>query len=186
MRQWQIRIVYWIVFLSAALTPVLAGDFSDDAISVFQKNRKLNNDFRAAVESGPPEEVRLKGKIITDYSENEYTQILRALAKHYCADPRDHVLGEFVATLVHSAGSAYEYPRYVFAELYACEPDHVTEAIRALKPADQKLAVGDLNWGFLNITHGKNDTFPNYKNLAGRLDKLKREIGYSEEIRSTQ
>lgn len=163
----------------------LAGDFDDEAILVLQQHRKLNNEFLATVGSGHIEEQRLKRRALADHRENEYTGILRVLAERFCSSPRDEVLRELVATVVNTSNSAYEYPSFVLARIFACEPDRVTEEILALKPEEQKSAVDDLDWGFQNITYGKSDTFADYDNLSGRLHQIKREIAHNLQIQAT-
>lgn len=147
---------------------IFANDFSDNAISVFQELRKLNEESRASFMSGDTNFSKEKGPLLAA-RKDEYTNILKTLPKEYCADPQPDLLKEFINTLI---GTTDEYPTYVFAELYACDPDTVTKQILALKPEDQKKIAEDLSWGFKNITY-KIESLPNYKELKAKIKNLK-------------
>ena len=109
-----------------------------------------------------------KGKLLAT-KKDEYTKILRALPDEYCADPQTDLLKEFIKTLI---GTTDEYPTYVFAELYACDPESVTKEILSLKPEDKIKIFDDLEWGFKNVTY-KLESLPNYKELKEKLKNLK-------------
>jgi hypothetical protein len=78
-------------------------------------------------------------------------------------------LREFIKTLI---GTTDEYPTYVFAELYACDPDRVIKEILSLSSEDQKKICENLDWGFKNITY-KIESLPNYNELKEKLNNLK-------------
>ena len=115
---------------------------------------------------------REKGKLLAEHKDNEYAYILKSLPEEYCADPQVDVLNELMKTLIGTANSGDEYPMYVFAELYACDPDRVTKEILSLTPEDQQLIVENLDYGFKNITY-KVESLPNYKQLIKKLKNLK-------------
>ena len=158
-----LTVVFYIFPVTA-----FASDFSDRAISVFQELRKLNEESIAAFMSGDSNFQKEKGPLLAAKN-NEFTGILKSLPKEYCADPQMDLLREFIKILI---GSRDEYPTYVFAELYACDPDRVTKEILSLSPDDQKKIFDDLDWGFKNITY-KVESLPNYKELKERLNNLK-------------
>jgi hypothetical protein len=145
-----------------------ANDFSNRAISVFQELRKLDQESRAAFMSGDRNFQEEKGQLFAD-KKDEFTSILKSLPREYCADPQMDLLREFIKTLI---GTTDEYPTYVFAELYACDPDRVIKEILSLTPEDQKKIFDDLDWGFKNITY-KVESLPNYKELKEKLNNLK-------------
>ena len=149
-----------------------ANDFNNRAISAFQKFQKLNSEWSAAFLSGDREAQREKGKLLADHKANEFTYVLKSLSKEYCADPQADVLREFIKTILSTSSSGDEYPLYVFAELYACDPDMVTKEILSLNSEDQKKIIENLDWGFKNITY-KIESSPNYKELTEKLNKLK-------------
>ena len=99
-----------------------------------------------------------------------YGIILKSLPGEYCANPQPDVLSEFIQTLT---GITDEYPTYVFAELYACDPDRVIKEIQSLTGEDQKKIVENLDWGCKIMTY-KIESLPNYKELMKKLDNLKR------------
>lgn len=145
-----------------------ANDFSNRAISVFQELRKLDEESRAAFMSGDRNFQKEKGQLLADKKE-EFTGILKSLPKEYCADPQMDLLREFIKTLI---GTNDEYPTYVFAELYSCDPDRVIKEILSITLEDQKKIVENLDWGFKNITY-KVESLPNYKELKEKLNNLK-------------
>lgn len=149
-----------------------ANDFHDRAISVLQEFRKLNNEWSSAFLSGDSAMQREKGKLLADLKANELPYILKSLPKEYCADPQMDVLREFIKTLISTQNSGDEYTTYVFAELYACDPDRVTKEILSLKHEDQQIMVENLDYGFKNITY-KVESLPNYKELIKKLKNLK-------------
>lgn len=148
-----------------------AKDFTNKAISVFQEYRKLNEESRAAFMSGDRNFQKEKGKLLAAKTE-EYNKILKSLPGEYCADPDQDLLSEYIKTMV---GTSDEYPTYVLAELYACDPESVKKEILSLKPEDQKKVVEDLSWGFKNITY-KVESLPNYKDLKEKLKAFKKMI----------
>jgi hypothetical protein len=145
-----------------------ANDFSNRAISVFQELRKLNEESRAAFMSGDRNFQEKKGELFAA-KKDEFASIVKSLSKEYCADPQVDLLREFIKTLI---GTTDEYPTYVFAELYACDPDRVIKEILSLTPEAQKEVFDDLDWGFKNITY-KIESLPNYKELKEKLNNLK-------------
>jgi hypothetical protein len=158
---------FTVVFYIFPVT-TFANDFSNRAISVFQELRKLDEESRAAFMSGDRNFQKEKGQLLAA-KKDEFTSILKSLPKEYCADPQMDLLREFIKTLISTTD---EYPTYVFAELYACDPDTVTKEILSLTPEDQNKIVENLNWGFKNITY-KIESLPNYKELKEKLNNLK-------------
>jgi len=145
-----------------------ANDFSNRAISVFQELRKLNEESIAAFMSGDRTFQEKKGQLLAD-KKGEFASIMKSLSREYCTDPQMDLLREFIKTLI---GIRDEYPTYVFAELYACDPDRVIKEILSLTPEDQREIFDDLDWGFKNITY-KVESLPNYKELKEKLNNLK-------------
>jgi hypothetical protein len=160
-----------VVFCLFSVTS-FANDFHNRAISGLQKFRKLNEEWSSAFLSGDRAVQQEKGKLLAEHKDNEYAYILKALPEEYCADPQVDVLKELMKTLIGAASSGDEYPMYVFAEFYACDPDGVTEEILALTPEDQQIIVENLDYGFKNITY-KIESLPNYKQLTKKLKNLK-------------
>ena len=160
-----------VVFCNFSVT-TYANDFHGRAISALQKMRKLSQEWSSAFLSGDSAMQREKGKLLAEHKDNEYAYILKSLPEEYCADPQVDVLKELMKTLIGTANSGDEYPMYVFAELYACDPDRVTKEILSLTPEDQQLIVENLDYGFKNITY-KVESLPNYKQLIKKLKNLK-------------
>jgi len=158
---------FTVVFYIFTVT-TFANDFSNRAISVFQELKKLDEESRAAFMSGDSNFQKEKGPLLAA-KKDEFTSILKSLPREYCADPQMDLLREFIKALV---GTTDEYPTYVFAELYACDPDRVTKEILSLTPEDQRKICDDLDWGFKNITY-KVESLPNYKELKEKLNNLK-------------
>jgi hypothetical protein len=148
-----------------------ASDFSDRATSAFQEYQKTNNEVRTAFLSGDIASLREKGELLETHKEN-FTKILKSLPGEYCADPQTDLLRAFIKTLI---GITDEYPTYVFAELYACDPDRVIKEIQSLTPEDHRKMVDDLDYGFKIMTY-KLESLPNYKELVKELNKLKKMI----------
>ena len=148
-----------------------ANDFGNRAISAFQELGKLNDEYRKAFISGDRALTGEKGKLL-ETQRDKVSRILRSLPKEYCADPDMNLLREFIKTLVGIATSTDEYPTYVFAELYACDPDRVIKEILSLPPGNQKIICDALDWGFKNITY-KVESLPDYKELKEKLNNLK-------------
>lgn len=159
---------FTVVFCILPIT-AFADDFSNKAISVFKEYRKASDEWSAAFLSGDSAVQKEKGKLL-NAQEEEFKKILKSLPQEYCADPQTVLLKEFIKTLI---GINDEYPTYVFAELYSCDPDGVTKEIQSLKPEDQIKIVENLTWGFKNITY-KIESLPNYKELVENLDKIKK------------
>ena len=157
-----------VVFYIFPVT-AFANDFSNRAISAFQEYSTLNNESRAAFLSGDRASLKEKGKLLDNLKDNEISDILKSLPGEYCAEPQEDLLREFIKTLISLTD---EYPTYVFAELYACDPDRVTKEILSLKPDDKRKIIYDLDWGFKNITY-KIGSLPNYKELKEKLNNLK-------------
>ena len=158
---------FTVIFCILPIT-AFSDDFSSKAISVFKKYRKASEESSAAFLSGDSAVQQEKGKLLTA-QEEEFKKILKSLPDEYCADPQTDLLKEFIKTLI---GINDEYPTYVFAELYSCDPDRVTKEIQSLKPEDQIKIVENLAWGFKNINY-KVESLPNYKELVEKLDKIK-------------
>jgi hypothetical protein len=158
---------FTVVFYLFPVT-TFANDFSNRAISVFQELRKLDEESRAAFMSGDRNFQKEKGELLAT-KKDEFTNILRSLPGEYCADPQMDLLREFIKTLISTTD---EYPTYVFAELYACDPDRVIKEILSLASEDQKKICENLDWGFKNITY-KIESLPNYKELKEKLNNLK-------------
>ena len=158
-----LTVVFYILPITA-----FSNDFSNRAISVFQEYKKANEEWSSAFLSGDSDLQKEKGKLLTA-REKEYNKILKTLPKEYCAAPQTDLLREFIKTLI---GTTDEYPTYVFAELYSCDPDRVTKEIQSLKPEDQIKIVENLSWGFKNIKY-KVESLPNYQELVENLNKLK-------------
>jgi hypothetical protein len=156
-----------VVFYIFPVT-TFANDFSTRAISVFQEFRKLNDEVRASFLSGDSAVLSEKGKLL-ETQKTEFTKILKSLPGEYCADPQIDLLREFIKTLI---GTTDEYPTYVFAELYACDPEKITEEILSLAPEDKRKIVENLDWGFKIMTY-KLESLPNYKELIKKLNNLK-------------
>lgn len=152
-----------------------AENYNNRAISAFQKLRKLTDEWTTAFLSRDSEGQSEKGKLLTDHKDNEFAYILKSLPEEYCSDPQMDVLREFMKTLISTANSGDEYPIYVFAELYACDPDRVTKEILSLTPEERNVIVENLGYGFKNITY-KVESLPNYKELIEKLDNLKSKI----------
>lgn len=148
-----------------------ADDSSDKAISVFKDYRKLNSEMGAAFMSGDMEAQKEKGALL-DAKKEEFETILKTLARDYCAAPKADLLKEYINTLISITD---EYPTYVFAELFACDPDNVTKEILALPPDDQKKICEDLSYGFKNIAY-KIEARPDHKKLVEKLDNLKKTV----------
>jgi hypothetical protein len=165
-------IFYVVVVLYIFPATAFANDFSDKAISTFQEYRKLNDEMRAAFMSGDSAVQKEKGKLLSDLEEN-FNNTVKSLPKEYCDDPQDDLLREFIKTLI---SVSEEYPTYVFAELYVCNPDRIAKEILSLTPEENKRKIfDDLEWGFKNIAY-KVESRPNYKELKKRLKNLKKEI----------
>ena len=162
---------FTVVFCILSIT-ANANDFHNRAISAFQKMRKLNQEWSSAFLSGDSAMQREKGKLLADHKANEFTYILKSLPEEYCADPQVEVLREFIETIMSTSNSGDEYPTYVFAELYACDPDRVSKEILSLTPEDQQIIIENLDYGFKNITY-KIESLPNYEQLIEKLKKLK-------------
>ena len=145
-----------------------ADDYSIKAISAFQEFQKASEEWSSAFLSGDSDLQKEKGKLLEN-TKDSFTRILKSLPEKYCAAPQIDLLREFIKTLISITD---EYPTYVFAELYACDPDAVTKEILSLSSDDQKKIIENLDWGFKNITY-KIESLPNYKELAGKLNKLK-------------
>lgn len=158
---------FTVVFYIYPVT-AFASDFSDRAISAFQEYRKSNHEVRTAFLSGDRASLMEKRELHETHKGN-FTKILKSLPGEYCDDPQMDVLREFIKTLI---GITDEYPTYVFAELYACDPDTVTKEIQSLTPEDQRKIVENLDWGFKIMTY-KIESLPNYKELIKRLNNLK-------------
>jgi hypothetical protein len=148
-----------------------ADDSSDKAISVFKEYRKLTSEMGAAFMSGDMEAQKEKGALL-EVKKEEFNSILKTLAGDYCALPKAGLLKEYINTLISITD---EYPTYVFAELFACDPENVTKEILALKHDDQKKICEDLSYGFKNITY-KIESRTDYKELVEKLDKLKKTV----------
>ena len=148
-----------------------ASDFSDRAILAFQEYQKTNNEVRTAFLTGDTDSLREKGELLETRKDN-FTKILKSLPGEYCADPQADLLREFIKILT---GITDEYPTYVFAEIYACDPDRVIKEILSLPPENQKIICDDLDWGFKNITY-KVKSLPDYKELKEKLNNLKMTI----------
>ena len=159
-----------VVFYLFPVT-TFANDFSSRAISEFQKYRKLNEEWGAAFMSGDSAAQKEKGKLLVEQEKN-FNNILKSLPGEYCADPEIDLLKEYIKTLISISD---EYPTYVFAELYACDPDRVTKEILSLKSEDQKKIIENLDWGFKNIKY-KVESLPNYKELKEKIKNLKSTI----------
>ena len=156
-------VVFYIFQVTA-----FANDFSDRAISVFQELRKLDEESRAAFMSGDRNFNKEKGPLLAAKKE-EFTDILKSLPKEYCTAPQMDLLKAYIKTLISITD---EYPTYVFAELYSCDPDTVIKEILAQPTEDQKKLCDDLNYGFKNIAY-KVESLPNYKELKEKLNNLK-------------
>ena len=166
--------VFCVVLVSCIFsTTAFAEDFSNRAISAFQKFRELNQEWSTAFMSGDSAAQKEKGKLLSDHKDGEFAYILKVLPEKYCADPQTDVLKEFIKTVISTANSGDEYPTYVFAELYACDPVRVTEEILSLTPEEQPAIIENLDYGFKNISF-KTESLPNYKELCKKLDKLKK------------
>ena len=152
-----------------------ADDFGERAISAFQKYRTLNEEWTAAFLSGDGDVQGETGKLLTEHENNEFAFVLKSLPEKYCSDPRMDVLQEFMKTLIITANSGAEYPIYVFAELFACDPGGVKKGILSLPSEDQKVIIENLDYGFKNIAY-KIESLPNYKDLVKKLDGLKKEV----------
>jgi hypothetical protein len=158
---------FMVVFYIFPVT-AFASDFSDRAISAFQEFRKSNDELRTAFLSGDNASIKEKGELLETQKDN-FTKIVKSLPGEYCADPQTDVLREFIKTLT---GITDEYPTYVFAELYACDPDRVIKEILTLTPEDQRNIVENLDWGF-KIMNYKIESLSNYKELIEKLNDLK-------------
>ncbi len=161
-----LAVVFWAFQVTA-----FADDFSNKAISIFQEYRKLNSEWSAAFMSGDAAAQKEKGKLL-DAKKEEFTTILKSLSGEYCAGHQADLLKEYVKTLVSIND---EYPTYIFAELYACDPDSVIKEILSLPLEDQKKIGEFLNYGFKNITY-KVEKLSNYKELKDKLDNLNKTI----------
>ncbi len=159
-------VVFYIIQITTS-----ANDFSDNAISVFQELRKLNEESRAAFMSGNNNFQKEKGPLLIA-KKDEFTAILKTLPAEYCSGHQTDLLKEFIKTLINTND---EYPTYVFAELYACDPDTIIKEILSLTPEDQKKICEDLNYGFKNIAY-KTESLPNFKELKGKLEDLKGKV----------
>ena len=160
-----------VVFCIFSVT-TFSEDFNSRAISAFQKLRTLNEAWTTAFLSGDGAVQGEKGKLLADHKNNELADVLKSLPEEYCADPQMEVLREFMKTIISTANSGDEYPTYVFAELYACDPDGVTKEILSLTLEDQKVIVENLDYGFKNIAY-KVEPLPNYEELTEKLKNLK-------------
>ena len=158
---------FTVVFYIFPVT-TFANDFSDRAISAFQEYRKANDEIRNAFLSGDMASLAEKGELLETHKDN-FTKILKSLPEEYCADPQTDLLREFIKTLISIRD---EYPTYVFAELYACDPDRVIKEILSLTPEDQKKIVENLDYGFKIMAY-KIESLPNYKELIKKLKNLK-------------
>lgn len=152
-----------------------SGEFEDRAISAFQKFRELNEAWTTAFLSGDGAAQGEKGKLLAAHKDGELAYILKALPDKYCAGPRAEVLREFIKTIISTSNSGDEYPTYVFAELYACDPDGAVKEILSLTPDEQKVIVENLDYGCKNITY-KIESRPDYGELVKKLDTLKNTI----------
>lgn len=164
-------IFYFMVVFYIFPVTAFANDFSDNAISVFQELRKLNEESRAAFMSGDMNFQKEKGELLTT-KKDQFNKILKSLPDEYCSNPQEDLLKEYIKTLIDTTD---EYPAYVFAELYACDPERIIKEIMALTPEDKRKISDDLVYGFKNITY-KVESLPNYKELKGKLNKFKRKI----------
>lgn len=161
-------IFYFTVVCSFFQVTTFANDFSNRAVSVFQEYLKLDQESRTAFMSGDNNFQKEKGELLTT-KKDEFTNILRSLPGEYCSNPQIDLLREFIKILINITD---EYPTYVFAELYACDPDRVAKEILSLAPEDQRTIIENLDYGFKNITY-KIETLPNYKELKKKLENLK-------------
>ena len=165
-------VCFWVVSCIFSV-PAFAEDFNARAVSAFQKFRTLSEAWTNAFLSGGGAGQGDVGKELTDHENNEFAFVLNALPEKYCAAPNKDVLNEFMKTLIATANSGSENPIYVFAELFACDPDGVTKGIMSLTPEEQKVIVENLDYGFKNIAY-KVESMPDYKKVTGKLEKLKK------------
>ncbi len=163
----------YLVIAFYSFSPMaLADDYADDAKRVFIEHRKLNNHFLASVKSNNLEDHKVQRSKLKVHSESAYMPTLKSLEKKFCLNPQIDVLDEFIATLVNTTNSANEYPSFVFASLFACEPELIVNKVNVLIPDDKKTVLASLKWGFKNITYKQQDKFANYQVLLDKLNTI--------------
>lgn len=147
-----------------------------EIISIFRKYVDLNEDFKSSVNTGIGKSGKLYSvlrKDVEKYGEEIYVPKLKLLKTIICKEKDSELLSEFFKVLISTENSADEEPRWILGDIYLCQSDLIISEFRKLKKTEQKIILGDLNFGFLNVTYNKEDKIQNYHHLKKKLDLLK-------------
>jgi hypothetical protein len=153
----------------------LANDSRAQVIATFRTFVELNEDFKFSVGrdtgySGKPyEQLRRE---VEEFAEGEYIKALDPAKKLICNNGDAELLAEFLRVLLATTNLAYEFPSFVLGEIFICDPELVIKQMGRLELGDQTEIYKTLDWGFRNVTHGRQKDIPNYETLVQRLRHL--------------
>jgi hypothetical protein len=85
-------------------------------------------------------------------------------------------LNRFLEAIIKNSNSADEGPAWTLAECYVCNPDIVIQQILRFPKGLIEQLIGELTFGFDNLTYQEESKFKNFKILKDKLETLKKNV----------
>lgn len=143
-----------------------------EILSVFKKAIELNEDFKNTVHTVPLKEHQKKRIELEKFDEEVLDARIEDCVK-LLSTARDNELAvEFFKLLISYENSADEGLSYALGKFFLNNPDLVTEAFSKFKKSEQQYLYKTLDWGWHNVTFGKDISQSILRDRTNRLIEL--------------
>ena len=103
-------------------------------------------------------------------------RILKLISQQFCKYSDKELLNRFLEAIIKNSNSADEGPAWTLAECYVCNPDIVIQQILRFPKGLIEQLIGELTFGFDNLTYQEESKFKNFKILKDKLETLKKNV----------
>ena len=115
-------------------------------------------------------EKQISGREFEEFHDTQLVPILSDFFPNYICTYKDTtVVLRFFDIINLETGSADESPAWALGDLYLCEPNFT---IKMINKRYTDLLLGDLEFGFLNVTFKKENEIEDFEQLKFKLDSL--------------
>jgi len=144
----------------------------DRILSVFKKAIDLNEDFKNTVHTIPLKEHQKKRTELEKFNEEVLAARIEDCVKLLSAGRDSQLAVEFFKLLISYKNSADERLSYALGKVFLNNPDLVTETFGKFKRSDQQYLYKTLDWGWRNVTFGKDISQSTLQDRTKRLKEL--------------
>lgn len=172
---WKVNNLYSLTGFVHKSRITLIKDLSDQeqlelieySMEVLRNNRNRYDSLRLMITN---EERMDLVRELEKFEDTNYTPLNSFIAKLFCKRKNVNLLQEFLKTMVINSKSANETPAWTLGDCYLCYADLVLKEINKFKGSNREYLLDMLEFGFENVTGGKEADIENYEELKNKLN----------------